>query len=41
MSYLNLGEQNALIAQNIPHLAVWVPPNMAQDTLDQPQGGGG
>src|SRR5262249_38760917 len=40
MSYLDLGDDpNTLIAQNVPHLAVWVPGNMARDTLHQPQGG--
>ena len=40
MGYLNLGPEGALIAENIPHLAVWVPSEMARDTLYQPQGGG-
>ncbi len=40
MSYLDLGEANALVAENVPHLAVWVPADMARDTLLQPQGGG-
>lgn len=39
MSYLNLGTPNALIAENVPHLAVWVSDGMARDTLIQPQGG--
>jgi hypothetical protein len=39
MGYLDLGLPNALVAQNIPHLAVWVPAAMARDTLSQPQGG--
>lgn len=39
MGYLNLGSKDALIARNIPHLAVWVPSDMARDTLSQPQGG--
>jgi len=40
MRYLNLGEAPALIAVNVPHIAVWVPADMARDTLMQPQGGG-
>jgi hypothetical protein len=39
MSYLDLGEPGALVAENIPHVAVWVPADMARDTLFQPQGG--
>lgn len=39
LGYLDLGQPNALVAQNIPHLAVWVPASMARDTLSQPQGG--
>ena len=39
MSYLDLGEEGALIAENIPHIAVWVPDAMACDALYQPQGG--
>ncbi|WP_373650321.1 Z1 domain-containing protein [Schlesneria sp. DSM 10557] len=39
MGYLDLGQPNALVGQNIPHLAVWVPSSMARDTLSQPQGG--
>lgn len=39
MSYLDLGGRNALVAQNVPHLTVWVPADMARDTLLQPQGG--
>ncbi len=39
MGYLDLGQPNALVAQSIPHLAVWVPSAMARDTLLQPQGG--
>lgn len=39
MSYLDLGEANDLIAEDVPHLAVYVPSAMAQDTLQQPQGG--
>lgn len=39
MSYLDLGERGApLIAENVPHLAVWVPANMARDGVSQPQG---
>ena len=41
MGYLDLGQPNALVAQNIPHLAVWMPANTAKDTLSQPQGGTG
>jgi len=40
LSYLDLGEQNDLVAENVPHLAVWIPANMARDTLIQPQGHG-
>jgi hypothetical protein len=40
MSYLDLGETNALIAENVPHLAVWIPAPMTRDTLIQPQGAG-
>lgn len=39
LSYLDLGQPSALVGQNIPHLAVWVPADMARDTLSQPQGG--
>jgi hypothetical protein len=39
VSYLDLGEQGALIAENIPMIAVWVPASMAQDVVTQPQGG--
>jgi len=39
MGYLDLGQQNALVGSNIPHLAIWVPSDMARDTLSQPQGG--
>jgi hypothetical protein len=39
MSNLDLGEPGALIAENIPHLAVWIPATMARDALSQPQGG--
>lgn len=38
LGYLDLGQPNALVGQNIPHLAVWVPADMARDTLSQPQG---
>jgi len=40
MSYLNLGDASPFIAENVPHLAVWIPAAMARDTLLQPQGGG-
>jgi hypothetical protein len=40
LNYLDLGEQNDLVAENVPHLAVWIPAAMARDTLLQPQGGG-
>ena len=40
MTYLDLGEPNSLVAENVPHLAVWIPAAMARDTLLQPQGGG-
>ena len=40
LSYLDLGEADNLVAENIPHLAVWVPGGIARDTLIQPQGGG-
>jgi hypothetical protein len=39
MSYLDLGEAGHPIAQNVPHLAVWVPAEMSRDALHQPQGG--
>jgi hypothetical protein len=39
MSYLDLGERVSLVAENVPHLAVWVPAELARDTLLQPQGG--
>ncbi len=39
MGYLDFGQPNALVASNIPHLAIWVPADMARDTLLQPQGG--
>lgn len=39
LRYLNLGPANALIAENVPHIAVWVPRAMAQDLIQQPQGG--
>ena len=38
MSYLDLGEPDALIADNVPHVAVYVPAALARDTLQQPQG---
>jgi hypothetical protein len=40
ISYLDLGEQGSLIAENIPIIAVWVPADIARDTLLQPQGAG-
>ena len=40
LRYLNLGpSDDQLIAENVPHIAVWVPSSMAQDLLRQPQGG--
>ena len=39
IGYLDLGLPNALVGHNIPQLAVWIPSNMARDTLSQPQGG--
>jgi Z1 domain len=39
MGYLNLGQPDALVAENVPHIVVWVPSDMSQDTLQQPQGG--
>lgn len=39
LRYLDLGLANALIAENVPHIAVWVPSAMAQDLVHQPQGG--
>jgi hypothetical protein len=39
MGYLDLGKPAAIEARNIPHLAVWVPANMARDAISQPQGG--
>lgn len=42
LGYLNLGPLNGpMIAENVPHFAVWVPESMARDTLQQPQGGHG
>jgi hypothetical protein len=38
ISYLDLGEPHELIAENVPHLAVWIPSHIARDTLIQPQG---
>jgi hypothetical protein len=38
--YFNIGRQNNPIAQNVPMIAVWVPPAMGRDTLVQPQGDG-
>lgn len=37
--YLDLGEANDLIAQNVPLLSVWIPDAIARDSLIQPQGG--
>lgn len=42
MSYLDLsdrGDRNKLIAENVPHLAVWIPTDLGRDVLQQPQGG--
>ncbi len=39
MGYLDLGQPDALVGVNIPYLAVWVPADMARETLSQPQGG--
>jgi hypothetical protein len=39
MGYLDLGQPNSLVAQNVPYLAVWMPANTARDTLTQAQGG--
>ncbi len=43
MSYLDLGPrgapQDALIAQNVPMVAVWIPSVLSQDAVVQPQGG--
>jgi hypothetical protein len=38
MSYLDLGEAD-LIAENVPHVVIWVPAEVARDSLLQPQGG--
>lgn len=40
MSYLDIGDPGNLIAENVPQIAVWIPAEMAHDTLIQPQGGG-
>ncbi|HUY88935.1 MAG TPA: Z1 domain-containing protein [Pirellulales bacterium] len=40
LSYLDLGEQNNIVAENVPHLNIWIPADMARDTFIQPQGGG-
>ena len=40
MSYLDIGEPGSLIAENVPHIAVWIPGAIARDSLIQPQGGG-
>jgi hypothetical protein len=40
LRYLTLGELNQpAVAENVPHVAVWVPGQMARDTVLQPQGG--
>lgn len=39
LRYLDLGEPNALVAENVPHLAMWIPNDIARDVLQQPQGG--
>lgn len=40
LSYLDLGPATgALIASNVPHVAVWIPPELGRETVDQPQGG--
>lgn len=40
LRYLTLGERNqAPIAENIPHAAVWIPASIAPDLIQQPQGG--
>jgi hypothetical protein len=40
LRYLDLGERDQpLIAENVPHAAVWVPASIARDILRQPQGG--
>ena len=41
MSNLDIGVPAAMIAENVPHIAVWIPAEIACDTLDQPQGGSG
>jgi hypothetical protein len=42
LSYLNLnlGDGTPLIAENVPHIAIWVPPSVSRDTLVQFQGPG-
>jgi Z1 domain len=39
VSYLDLGKPNAMIAENVPMIAVWVPAALGQDAVVQPQGG--
>lgn len=40
LRYLTLGERGQPpIAENIPHVAVWVPASIARDIVQQPQGG--
>lgn len=40
LRYLTLGELNQPpIAENVPHVAVWVPANVAKDMVQQRQGG--
>ena len=39
MSNLDIGVPAAMIAENVPQVAVWIPTDIARDTLDQPQGG--
>lgn len=38
LSYLDLGLPGQLIAQNIPHMAVWMPGDIGRDAVDQQQG---
>jgi hypothetical protein len=39
LHYVDIGSADALVAQNVPLVAVWVPAAMAQDVVRQPQGG--
>jgi len=39
LRYLDLGPRDNLIAQNVPHVAVWMPASIARDIVRQPQGG--